>query len=54
VRRADRSLDLDATLASIPARVEAGATSVSLALAQIVRSRDEIPQVFERIGKWKG
>jgi probable F420-dependent oxidoreductase len=54
VRRADKSLDLDATLASIPARAEAGATSVSLALAQIVRSRDEIPQVFERIGKWSG
>jgi probable F420-dependent oxidoreductase len=54
VRRGDKSLDLDATLASIPARVEAGATSLSLALAQIVRRRDEIPKVFERIGKWSG
>jgi probable F420-dependent oxidoreductase len=54
VRRADKSLDLDATLASIPSRVEAGATSVSLALAQIVRSRDEIPKAFERIGAWNG
>jgi probable F420-dependent oxidoreductase len=52
VRRADKSLDLDATLASIPARVEAGATSISLALAQIVRHRDEIPKLFERIGAW--
>ena len=54
VRRADKSLDLDATLASIPARVEAGATSISLALAQLVRHRDEIPKVFERIGAWQG
>jgi probable F420-dependent oxidoreductase len=54
VRGKDKSLDLDATLASIPARVAAGATSISLALAQIVRSRDEIPQAFERIGSWQG
>jgi probable F420-dependent oxidoreductase len=54
VRRADKSLDLDATLASIPALCEAGATSISLALAQLVRSRDEIPGVFERIGAWQG
>jgi probable F420-dependent oxidoreductase len=54
VRRADKSLDLDATLASISARAEAGATSVSLALAQIVRTRAEIPKVFERIGAWNG
>jgi probable F420-dependent oxidoreductase len=54
VRRADKSLDLDATLASIPSRAEAGATSFSLALAQIVRSRGEIPKVFERIGAWNG
>jgi alkanesulfonate monooxygenase SsuD/methylene tetrahydromethanopterin reductase-like flavin-dependent oxidoreductase (luciferase family) len=53
-RRADKSLDLDATLASIPGLVEAGATSISLALAQIVRRRDEIPAVFERIGAWHG
>ena len=53
-RRADKSLDLDATLASIPALVEAGATSISLALAQIVRQRDEIPKAFERIGAWNG
>jgi len=54
VRRADKSLDLDATLASIPALVEAGATSISLALAQIVRERAEIPRAFERIGAWTG
>jgi len=54
VRRADKSLDLDATLASIPALLEAGATSVSLALAQIVRERHEIPKAFERIGAWNG
>jgi probable F420-dependent oxidoreductase len=54
VRRADRSLDLDATLGSIPALIEAGATSISLALAQIVRHRDEIPAAFERIGAWRG
>jgi probable F420-dependent oxidoreductase len=54
VRRADKSLDLDATLASIPALVEAGATSISLALAQIARHRDEIPKRFERIGAWNG
>jgi probable F420-dependent oxidoreductase len=54
VRRADKSLDLDATLASIPSRVEAGATSVSLALAQLVRSRAEIPAVLRRIGAWNG
>jgi len=54
VRRADKSLDLDAPLASIPARVEAGATSISLALAQIVRHRDEIPKALERIGAWQG
>jgi len=53
-RRADKSLDLEATLASIPALVEAGATSISLALAQLVRRRDEIPKVFERIGAWHG
>jgi len=53
-RRADKSLDLDATLASIPGLVAAGATSVSLALAQLVRQRSEIPQAFERIGKWQG
>ena len=52
VRSKDKSLDLDATLASIPARVEAGATSISLALAQIDRHRDEIPKLFERIGAW--
>jgi probable F420-dependent oxidoreductase len=54
VRRADKSLDLDATLASIPALVEAGATSISIALAQIARRRDEIPKLFERIGAWNG
>jgi alkanesulfonate monooxygenase SsuD/methylene tetrahydromethanopterin reductase-like flavin-dependent oxidoreductase (luciferase family) len=54
VRRADKSLDLDATLASIPARLEAGATSISLALAQIVRRRSEIPKAFERIAAWNG
>jgi probable F420-dependent oxidoreductase len=54
VRRADKSLDLDATLASIPTLVEAGATSISLALAQIVRRREEIPKAFERIGAWNG
>ena len=54
VRRADKSLDLDATLASIPSRIEAGATSISLALAQLVRHRDEIPKAFERIGAWQG
>jgi probable F420-dependent oxidoreductase len=54
VRRADKSLDLEATLASIPALVEAGATSISLALAQLVRQRDEIPKAFERIGAWRG
>jgi probable F420-dependent oxidoreductase len=54
VRRADKSLDLDATLASIPALVEAGATSISLALAQIVRERGEIPRALERIGAWTG
>ena len=54
VRGPDKTLDLDATLASIPARVEAGATSISLALAQIVRHRDEIPKAFERIGAWNG
>ena len=54
VRGKDKSLDLDATLASIPARAEAGATSISLALAQIVRHRDEIPKAFERIGAWNG
>ena len=53
-RRADKSLDLDATLASIPRLCEAGATSISLALAQLVRSRDEIPEVFARIGAWEG
>ncbi len=54
VRGKDKSLDLDATLASIPALVEAGATSISLALAQIVRQRDEIPKAFERIGAFRG
>jgi probable F420-dependent oxidoreductase len=54
VRRADKSLDLDATLASIPALLEAGATSISLALAQLVRQRDEIPKRFEQIGAWSG
>jgi probable F420-dependent oxidoreductase len=54
VRRADKSLDLDASLASIPALVEAGATSISLALAQIARERGEIPKLFERIGAWHG
>ena len=54
VRRADESLDLDATLASIPGLVEAGATSISLALAQIARSREEIPKRFERIAAWNG
>jgi probable F420-dependent oxidoreductase len=53
-RRADKSLDLDATLASIPALREAGASSISLALAQIVRQRSEIPKAFERIGAWNG
>jgi probable F420-dependent oxidoreductase len=54
VRRADKTLDLDATLASIPERIEAGATSISLALAQIVGRRDEIPRAFEKIGAWNG
>jgi probable F420-dependent oxidoreductase len=54
VRRADRSLDLDATLAGAPALLEAGATSLSLALAQIARERNEIPALFERIGAWQG
>jgi probable F420-dependent oxidoreductase len=54
VRRTDKSLDLDATLASIPALVEAGATSISLALAQIVRHREEISKTFERIGAFRG
>ena len=54
VRRADRSLDLDATLAGAPALLEAGATSLSLALAQIARERREIPALFERIGAWNG
>lgn len=54
VRRADRSLDLDATLAGIPALLDAGATSVSLALAQLVRERSQIPAVFERITAWNG
>lgn len=53
-RRADKSLDLDASLASIPGLVEAGATSISLALAQLVRHRDEIPKRFEQIGAWNG
>jgi hypothetical protein len=54
VRRADKSLDLDATLASIPALVEAGATSISIALAQIARERAEIPKLLARIGTWNG
>jgi hypothetical protein len=53
-RRADKSLDLAATLASIPGLIEAGATSISLALAQLVRQRDEIPKLFEQIGAWNG
>jgi probable F420-dependent oxidoreductase len=53
-RRADKSLDLDATLGSIPDLCEAGATSISLALAQLVRNRDEIPRVFAHIGAWEG
>jgi probable F420-dependent oxidoreductase len=43
--------DLDATLARIPEVVEAGATSISLALPVFVRSRDEIPAFFEKIGR---
>jgi probable F420-dependent oxidoreductase len=54
VRRADKSLDLEATLGGIPGLVEAGATSISLALAQIARERSEIPKLFERIGSWSG
>jgi hypothetical protein len=54
VRRADRSLDLDATLASIPKLLEAGATSISIALAQIARERAEIPKLLARIGAWSG
>jgi len=54
VRRADRSLDLDATLETIPSLVAAGATSISLALAQVVRERSEIPGVFRRIGSFAG
>ena len=53
-RRADKSLDLDATLGSIPALVAAGATSISIALAQIARERGEIPKLLERIGAWQG
>jgi probable F420-dependent oxidoreductase len=51
-RRADRSLDLDATRAGVPALLDAGATSISLALATLVRERSEIPAVFAQIGKW--
>lgn len=52
VRRADKTVDLDATLAGISALVEAGATSISFALAQLVRRRDEIPKLFSRLGSW--
>jgi alkanesulfonate monooxygenase SsuD/methylene tetrahydromethanopterin reductase-like flavin-dependent oxidoreductase (luciferase family) len=52
VRRADKTVDLEATLAGIPALVGAGATSISFALAQLVRGRDEIPQLFARLGSW--
>ena len=54
VRRADKSVDLDATLAGIAPLVEAGATSIAFALAQFVRQRDEIPKLFERLGAWQG
>lgn len=42
--------DLEATIAALPAVLEAGATSVSFALARFVRRRDEIPAFFARLG----
>jgi len=54
VRGKDKSVDLDATFAGIPALVEAGATSISFALAQLVRRRDEIPKLFSRLGSYAG
>ena len=54
VRRADKTLDLDATLAGIAPLVEAGATSIAFALAQFVRHKSEIPKLFERLGAWNG
>ena len=54
VRRPDKTIDLDATLAGIPALAEAGATSISFALAQLVRRRDEVPKLFARLGRTDG
>ena len=48
------SIALTRTSAKRKQLIEAGATSISLALAQIVRHRDEIPKAFERIGAWGG
>jgi probable F420-dependent oxidoreductase len=51
VTRADRNVDLDATLAGVGPLVDAGATHVSFALARLVRDRGQIPALFERLGK---
>jgi probable F420-dependent oxidoreductase len=48
---ANRRLDLDATLAGLPALADAGATSVSFALGACVGSVKEIPAFFERVAK---
>jgi probable F420-dependent oxidoreductase len=48
-----RTVDLDATLAGVPELLEAGATSIAFALARFVRTRQEVPDFFARIGGWR-
>lgn len=53
VLRADKSVDLEATLAGSSALAELGVTDLSFGLPRFARSRDEIPSFFERLGSWK-
>ncbi len=51
VTHADRSADIDATLAGVASLVDAGATHISFALARFVRERRQIAPLFARLGK---
>jgi len=51
LRSSKGAIDLDATLAQLPAMEAEGVTMASLALARFVRRRDEIQPFLERVGK---
>lgn len=48
-RRADGRVDLEATLAGLPALRAAGVTLAAFPLPAFVRSRDELPALFSRL-----